>query len=234
MIGIKLADGSFYPVLEEGVPKTKKLTLTTARDNQEIVHVVLVRGRPGAKGGELVFIRELFLSGLEPAPGGAPDIELVLSVNKDLVLHARLNPPRFPAGDSGQPGWNYEAPRGPKGRGKARRGREEDCGVTLKYWESDKPVFMSGEEFAATGVYIRPNAVSLTAFILLCLFICAVLAFVFYQAFKAPPQPPLARALFLFLCSRTCSQPYFFSYFFYRKQNIPGKIRNHTGANEIR
>ncbi|MDR1315836.1 MAG: hypothetical protein LBK13_03085, partial [Spirochaetales bacterium] len=104
----------------------------------------------------------------------------------------------------GQPEWDYQAPRGPKGRGK--RGRRKSkrgglgYGVNLKYWESERPIIMSGEEFAATGVYIRPNGVSLTAFVLLGLFIFAVLAFVFYEVFKAPSQPPLARAFFL-LCA---------------------------------
>ncbi|MDR1626889.1 MAG: hypothetical protein LBT33_10170 [Spirochaetia bacterium] len=200
MIGIKLADGSFYPVLDEGVPKTKKLTLTTARDNQDTAHIVLVRGEPGAKGGGLAFIRELFLSGLGPAPCGAPDIELVLSLDENLVLQARLNLPGLPAESPVRPGWTYEAPRGPKGRVKTRRGRAGDFGVALKYWESDTPTSMSGEEFAATGVWVRPNAVSLAAFVLLGLFVCAVLAFVFYQVFRAPPQPPLARALFLLPC----------------------------------
>jgi hypothetical protein len=197
MIGIKLADGGFYPVLEEGVCQTKRLTLTTARDNQETVRIVLVRGRPGAKGGELVFIRELFLSGLDPAPGGAPDIGLVLSLDENLALRAWLEAPGFPSEGPCRPEWTYEAPRGPKGRVKTRRRRAGDYGVTLKYWESDRPTPMSEEEFASTGIWIRPNAVSLAAFVLLGLFVCAVLAFVFYQVFKAPPQPLLARALFL-------------------------------------
>jgi hypothetical protein len=198
MIGIKLADGSFYPVLEEGVPKTKKLTLTTAKDNQETVRIVLVRGKPGARGKDLGFIRELFLSGLLHALEGEPDIELTLSLDKDLILRTRLNPLGW-AGSS----QSYEAPRGPKGRIKRKRRKSKGSpyyGVTLKYRESGTPSAMSDEEFAATGVYIRPNAVSLTAFVLLGFFICAVLAFLFFLLFKAPLQPPLAQALLFPFC----------------------------------
>jgi hypothetical protein len=189
MIGLKLADGSFYPVLEEGVPKTKKLTLTTAQDNQETVHVVLVRGEAGDSGGGLTFIRELFLTGLERAPGGDPDIELTLSLTDDMVLHAQMNPPRLPKD------WSYEAPRGPAG-GRVKRKKRSGKGYennrpTLKYWESSVPSNMSAEELAASGVFIRPNAISLAAFVLLGLFMCAVLAFVFFEIFKAPLQPPL-------------------------------------------
>jgi soluble lytic murein transglycosylase-like protein len=187
MIGVRLADGSFYPVLEEGVPKTKKLTLTTARDGQETAHIVLVRGRPGDSAKDLTFIRELFLSGLESVPAGTPDIELTLRLDKDSNLHAELSAPRL-AQD-----WDYEAPRRTAGRlKKKRRGKNSgDFRVTLKYWQSAVPRDMTDEELAASGVYIRPNAVSLTAFVLLGLFICAVLAFVFFEVFRAPPQAPL-------------------------------------------
>jgi molecular chaperone DnaK (HSP70) len=183
MIGIKLADGSFYPVLEEGVPKTKKLTLTTVRDNQESVHIILVRGD---SGGDLSFIRELFLSGLESAPGGNPDITLTLSLNKDLLLSARLEAPGMSPAEL-----CYEAPRGPGGgifKRKKRKGRQNKA---LKYRESSVPSDISDGELAASGVCLRPNAVSLAAFVILGLFICAVLAFAFFQAFKAPQQPPL-------------------------------------------
>ena len=33
-IGIKLADGTFYPLLEEGNPEKRTLDLTTVMDNQ--------------------------------------------------------------------------------------------------------------------------------------------------------------------------------------------------------
>ena len=42
-IGIKLADGSFYPILEEGNPDTKSLELTTVLDNQTTVQVDLYK-----------------------------------------------------------------------------------------------------------------------------------------------------------------------------------------------
>ena len=38
-IGIKLADGTFYPILEEGSAQEKILDLTTAHNNQTTVMV---------------------------------------------------------------------------------------------------------------------------------------------------------------------------------------------------
>ena len=46
-IGIKLADGTFYPVLEEGTPKKRMLDLTTAKDNQTKVQIDLYRSENG-------------------------------------------------------------------------------------------------------------------------------------------------------------------------------------------
>ena len=47
-IGIKLADGTFYPILEEGVPAKKRMELTTVKDNQETVQVDLYRSENGS------------------------------------------------------------------------------------------------------------------------------------------------------------------------------------------
>ena len=44
-IGIKLADGSFYPIMEDGTPCNKKLVLTTVKDNQTRVLVDLYRSK---------------------------------------------------------------------------------------------------------------------------------------------------------------------------------------------
>ena len=43
-IGIKIADGSYYPVLEERFTGTKRLTLTTVKDGQDRVQIDLYRG----------------------------------------------------------------------------------------------------------------------------------------------------------------------------------------------
>ena len=43
-IGIKIADGSYYPVLAEGFTGTKRLTLTTVKDDQDRVQIDLYRG----------------------------------------------------------------------------------------------------------------------------------------------------------------------------------------------
>ena len=44
-VGIKLADGSFYPIMEEGTAQKKTLELTTAHNNQTCVMVDLYRSK---------------------------------------------------------------------------------------------------------------------------------------------------------------------------------------------
>ena len=46
-IGIKLADGTFYPLLEEGNPEKRTLDLTTVMDNQTKVQVEVYRTETG-------------------------------------------------------------------------------------------------------------------------------------------------------------------------------------------
>ena len=46
-IGIKLADGTFYPVLTEGTADKKELNLTTVKDDQTTVQVDLYRSESG-------------------------------------------------------------------------------------------------------------------------------------------------------------------------------------------
>ncbi len=92
-IGIKVADGSFYPVLEHGFTGTKKLTLTTAKNNQEKVQIDLYRGN-GATLSEAHYIGTLTIDNIPPASKGEPEIELLLGIDDDGQLSARASDSR--------------------------------------------------------------------------------------------------------------------------------------------
>ncbi len=77
-IGIKLADGSFYSVLEEDFTGRKKLVVTTSRDNQDSVQIDLYRG---SEEGAETFLGSLMLENLNPAPKREPEIELQLGLD---------------------------------------------------------------------------------------------------------------------------------------------------------
>ena len=89
-IGIKVADGSFYPVLEPGYTGKKRLTLTTVKDNQEKVQIDMYQGK-GPSLEDAQYIGSLIIENITPAPKGTPDIELVLGLdaNGELTAEAR-------------------------------------------------------------------------------------------------------------------------------------------------
>jgi hypothetical protein len=89
-IGIKLADGSFYSILEEDFSGRKKLVVTTARDNQESVQIDLYRG--SAEGAD-AFIGSLMLENIQPAPKREPEIELQVGLDPEGNLEASASEP---------------------------------------------------------------------------------------------------------------------------------------------
>ncbi len=86
-IGIKVADGSYYPVIDVDYRGTKKLILTTAKDNQEKVRVDLYRGA-GASLTEARYIDSLIIENIPPASQGEPEIELLIGIDEEGQLMA--------------------------------------------------------------------------------------------------------------------------------------------------
>jgi LysM repeat protein len=89
-IGIKVADGSYYPVLEHGFTGTKKLTLTTVTNNQGKVQIDLYRGN-GTTLSEAHYIGSLIIENIPPASQGEPEIELLLGIDDNGQLSARAS-----------------------------------------------------------------------------------------------------------------------------------------------
>lgn len=170
MIGIKLADGSFYPVLEEGVPGSKKIMLSTARNHQDVVHIDLFRGAEGTSLDAAEHIAGIVLEGLCENPGEESEIELSLSMDDRFNLSATARDAcsgeyqslHINVGTTGS--GNFEIP-------------------DAEYSEnSESPV---------TRAAITPNPVAVAAFVIFGFFIIAVLLYFFFQYFKGTAPPPL-------------------------------------------
>lgn len=86
-IGIKVADGSFYPILDEGSLKKKRLVLTTVNDGQSSVQIDLYRGA-GEKLEGASYIGSLLVDEIEAKAKGEAEIELTLGVDEDGTLHS--------------------------------------------------------------------------------------------------------------------------------------------------
>lgn len=91
-IGIKLADGTFYPILEEGTPKKRMLDLTTAKDNQTKVQIDLYRSENGSME-EAEYVDTLEVTKLVPHPNGEPEFHLSIGLDDKNNLTAEVVDP---------------------------------------------------------------------------------------------------------------------------------------------
>jgi nucleoid-associated protein YgaU len=89
-IGIKIADGSYYPVLEEDFTGSKRLTLTTVKDGQDRVQIDLYRGE-GHTLGHAQYVGSLVIENIPPASQGEPEIELILGIDAAGELTAEAS-----------------------------------------------------------------------------------------------------------------------------------------------
>jgi len=88
-IGIKIANGEFYPIMEENSLVKKRLILTTVHDNQPSVQIDLYRSPQGAMP-DAQYIGSLVVENIKSKPKGEPSIEMVISSDKngDIVADA--------------------------------------------------------------------------------------------------------------------------------------------------
>ena len=88
-IGIKLADGTFYPIMEDGVPQKKLMELTTVQDNQTTASIDLYRSESGTMD-DAEYVESLELSELVPHPGGETSISFTIQLDENNMLSAEV------------------------------------------------------------------------------------------------------------------------------------------------
>lgn len=86
-IGIKIADGSFYPILDGDTKQKKRMVLTTVKDGQESVQIDLYRGA-GETLEEAQYIGSLMVENISPAAKGEAEIELDLGMDDEGQLES--------------------------------------------------------------------------------------------------------------------------------------------------
>lgn len=91
-IGIKLADGSFYPILDVGTPGKKNISLTTVKDNQTTVHVDLFRS-PSESMVDAQYMDTLEIDNLNPHANGDPNLSFDISLDEDGSISAEIKDP---------------------------------------------------------------------------------------------------------------------------------------------
>jgi hypothetical protein len=88
-IGIKIANGKFYPIIEENSTIKKRMVLTTVHNNQPSVQIDLYRSASGVMT-DAQYIGSLVVEKITPKSKGEPSIEMVVSSssNGDIVADA--------------------------------------------------------------------------------------------------------------------------------------------------
>uniref|UniRef100_A0A7C3EFC2 LysM peptidoglycan-binding domain-containing protein n=1 Tax=Gracilinema caldarium TaxID=215591 RepID=A0A7C3EFC2_9SPIR len=88
-IGIKIANGEFYPILEEGTSVKKRLILTTVHDGQESVQIDLYKSESKSMS-DAEYIGSLVIEHIAPKPKGEPSIEMTITSrdSEELIAEA--------------------------------------------------------------------------------------------------------------------------------------------------
>jgi hypothetical protein len=88
-IGIKIANGDFYPIMEENSLVKKRLILTTVYDNQPSVQIDLYRSMEKSMA-DAQYIGSLVVEKIKLKAKGEPSIEMVISsnANGDIAAEA--------------------------------------------------------------------------------------------------------------------------------------------------
>ena len=190
-IGIKLADGSFYPVLSEDDRIRKKLVLTTARDNQETVQIDLYRGEAEV-AEETDYIGTLMIENIRPAPMKEPEVEVVLGVDEQGNLEATASDAL--TGESQSLSVSLQSlSQGPAEYPQFEMERE---GAERDDFEES---LLTGETYPISASDRRKehlhkkrrNPLLLVGFVILSLILIAAIAFVVFKAVGGTPIPPL-------------------------------------------
>ncbi|MDR3139144.1 MAG: LysM peptidoglycan-binding domain-containing protein [Treponema sp.] len=77
-IGIKIANGEFYPILEENSKTKKRLILTTVHDNQQSVQIDLYKSSAKTMT-DAMYIGSLVVENIKNKTKGEPSVEMVIS-----------------------------------------------------------------------------------------------------------------------------------------------------------
>jgi hypothetical protein len=86
-IGIKIANGEFYPIIDENVKSKKRLVLTTVHNKQHSVQIDLYKSATKTMADAL-YIGSLVVENIRPKPKGEPSIEMVISSTENGEISA--------------------------------------------------------------------------------------------------------------------------------------------------
>lgn len=231
-IGIKLADGHFYPIVETDEPKKRRVILTTASNEQERAQIDLYRSMED-DGAETVYVGSVTLEDLAPV-GEEREIELIVGRDADGTISARatesysgnyqslsVTPEAMPEEERLElPDFEDEFEEGELDLDTALMDDEldEGFGEDLDFAaagedesfeapapdESTAEEDLFGEEREEETPEPRPfSPVLLTVFLILAVALLAAATYGIFKLLESEPVPPLEAALPLFVLLKT-------------------------------
>jgi LysM repeat protein len=191
-IGIKVADGSYYPVLEQGYTGTKRLVLTTAKDDQRKVQIDLYRGNGDALT-EARYIGSLIIENIRPAAHGVPEIELSIGINAEGELSAEASDKRTGETQSFSTSLTTLPESETYGNAEFMVEPETSDGVDFEEQPLTGESYPSAEERRVGARERRaPNLLLLVLFVILSVALVAAIAYFVYRVVQGPKSQPLS------------------------------------------
>ena len=198
MIGIKIADGTFYPILQEEDRVAKKLIVTTSSENQSSIQVALYRG----ESKEIVesnYIGSLVIENLKPSPEGEPDIELTIGFDSEGNLTASASDAA--SGQEQSVSIEYAA---------AEHDMIGDFDAPPPM-ENEPPPFTDGESLEGFGddevksEKPKPHPLVFASFMFFGFVVLVLLVVLLFRIFQGPSVPPLEASLSLLAFIPPCT-----------------------------
>jgi hypothetical protein len=81
-IGIKIANGEFYPIVQENSSVKKRLIITTVHDNQKSMQIDLYKSFTRSMADAL-YIGSIVVEKIKPKTKGEPSVELIITSGED-------------------------------------------------------------------------------------------------------------------------------------------------------
>ncbi len=195
-IGIKLADGSFYPVLGEQKAGRRRLVVTTARDNQDTVQIDLYAGE-GELAEQTQYVGSLTVENIQPAPKREPEIEVILGLDEQGILEATASD--MMTGESRS--LSVSLPQAGAGSGATEFELESEGAASpgTGPGEEQEDSLLTGESYPVAETDRRKehlrrkrrSPLLLIGFIILSLILIAAIAFLVFRVIDGRPIPPL-------------------------------------------
>ena len=190
-IGIKIADRTYYPILEKGAPSKKRLVLTTVKDDQRSVQIDLYENEE-SEMSTARYVGSMLIENINVAPKGEVEVDLVVGLDEGDTLSANAH--EDSSGESQSLSVSLETLTEDKIYDIPEFEMDDD----LDTWDEESPAFdeigrdepPADDEFDTVGaaeqeaIVVRRRPIFLWLFIVLAVASVVVVALLFFQVFQ--------------------------------------------------